>query len=101
MIVESFMQVLFAALLSNMPKDTRNTMTQSRMVGAQDVGTHYKITITGPYATNPRYEGAGRVGDYAYNVNYNQRRSALEVANYKYIERNITQQAKVFGWVIK
>lgn len=100
MIEEIFMRNVFSTLLANMPKDTRNMMTQSRMIGVSDTGTHYKIIITGPHATYPRNNN-GAVGDYAYDVNYNKRRSAKEQRNYMYVERNIRQVAKVFGMVIK
>ena len=41
----------------------------------------------------------GGVGDYAYGVNYNNR-SAKEIRNYKYVERNIQQVAHVFGYKV-
>ena len=93
---EDFYKVLFTTLLANMPKDTRNMMTQSNLIGTQDNGSHWKITITGPMATHIK----GGVGDYAYSVNYNNRRSAKEIRNYKYVERNIQQVAHVFGYKV-
>lgn len=92
---EQYVKVLFTTLLANMPKDTRNMMTQTRMIGTSDIGTHWKITITAPYATH--IDTLGKAGDYAYEVNYNPRRSAKEVRNYKYVERNIKQVAHLFG----
>lgn len=93
---EDFYKVLFTTLLSNMPKDTRNMMTQTNMLQTQDVGTHWKITITGPMATHPLSTGTKEY-DYAYAVNYNRRRGVKEIRNYHYVERNIQQVAHVFG----
>lgn len=93
---EQFLKVLFTTLLANMPKDTRNMVTASKLIGTQDTGTHYKITISGPRATHPKSQG--KQGDYAYYVNYNQRRSSKEIRNYKYVERNIKQVAYLFGY---
>lgn len=92
---EQFLKVLFTTLLANMPEDTKNTKTQTRMIGTSDIGTHYKITISGPYAT--RVGTTKFEGNYAYEVNYNKRRSAKEIRNYKYVERNIKQVAYLFG----
>ena len=78
---EAFYKELFTTLLANMPKDTRNMMTQSILVGTQVIGSHWVITITGPYATRPDNTGK-TTGDYAYKVNYNERRSAKEISNY-------------------
>ena len=93
---EAFYKELFTTLLANMPKDTRNMVTQSKLVGTQDIGSHWVITITGPYATHPDNTGK-TTGDYAYNVNYNERRGAKEIRNYKYVERNIKHVAGLYN----
>lgn len=97
-IKEDFYKVLFTTLLSNMPKDTLNMMTSTNMINTQDVGSHWKITITGPRATNPRTPN--QEGDYAYEVNYNKRRGVKEIKNYMYVEANIQQVAHLFGWAV-
>ncbi len=84
---EAFYKELFVTLLANMPKDTRNMMTQSKLMGIIDTGTHWKIVITGP---------KGDI-DYAPFVNYNRRRSAKEIRNYKYVERNIKHVAGLYN----
>lgn len=94
--LESFYSVLFTTLLANMPKDTRNMMTQSSLIGIKENATHHIITISGPYKTNPKYTGK-KDGNYASAVNYNKQRSVKEVANYKYVERNIKQVAQLFN----
>lgn len=94
---EDFHKVLFTTLLSNMPTDTLNMMTQTNLLQTRDVGTHWKITITGPMATNPKNQGRNLNYDYAYDVNYNQQRGVKEIRNYKYVERNIQQVAHLFG----
>lgn len=99
MITEIYMRNLFMTLLANMPKDTRNMMTQSRLIGVGDIGTHWKITISGPTATNIKSKSNSSY-DYAYAVNYNRQRGPKEVKNYMYVERNIKQVSQVFGTVV-
>lgn len=91
---QHFYQVLFTTLLANMPKDTRNMMTNTKLMGIVDTATHWKIVITGPSIVE------GKNYDYAYEVNYNKRRGRKEVKNYMYVERNIKQVANVFGMVV-
>lgn len=95
-LVEAFYKNLFTTLLSNMPHDTYNMMTQTDLVGMGDIGTHWKITITGPQSTHKK----GGTGDYAYDVNYNKRRGPKERDNYMYVERFIRQTAHVFGFEV-
>lgn len=84
---EAFYKELFVTLLANMPKYTRNMMTQSKLMGVIDTGTHWKIVITGPKGNT----------DYATFVNYNRRRSAKEIRNYMYVERNIKHVAGLYN----
>lgn len=95
-LVESFYKVLFTTLLANMPRDTLNMVTQTELLGQSDIGTHWKIIITGPMSTHKK----GGSGDYAYDVNYNKRRGPKERANYQYVERIIKQTATVFGFEV-
>lgn len=90
-VTESFYKVLYATLIANLPRDTFNMLTQSKLIGMRDNGTHWVIVITGPR------QSGGKPYDYAYNVNYNQKRGPKERANYHYVERNIRQVATVFG----
>ena len=93
LISETFYELLFSTLIANMPRDTYNMMTQSKLQMVRDNGSHWIITITGPKSTHAK----GGAGDYAYNVNYNARRGPKERANYKYVERYIKQTATVMG----
>lgn len=86
---QQFHDLLFATLISEMPKDTRNMQTSSFLIGIGDIGTHYTITITGP----------SDKGDYAHAVNYNRQRGPREIKNYKYVERYIAHVAQMFGGI--
>ena len=94
---EQLYQVLYTSLLAGMPVDTRNMLSQTTLIGTEDIGTHWKITITGPYAT---HINGGGTGDYAYEVNYNKQRGPKEIRNYMYVERIIRQVSNVFGGVV-
>lgn len=91
MIQEHYYKELFTTLIANMPKDTRNMVISSKLMGVIDTGTHWKIIITGPMTTE-----SGKY-DYAHDVNYNRKRSAKEIRNYKYVERFIKHVAGLYN----
>ena len=94
-ISELFYKNFLTTLLAEMPRDTHNMLTQTKLLAVRDTGTHWVIVITGP--TNK----GGKPYDYAYDVNYNKKRGPKERKNYQYVERFLNQTAKVFGLEVK
>lgn len=95
-ISEVFYKNFYATLLANMPTDTYNMVTQTNLLQVRDNGTHWVIVISGPSSSHPRSK-PGASYDYAYDVNYNQKRGPKERANYMYVERLLRQTGTVFG----